>query len=239
MTVRAWAFVAIAVAAGCNSLTGASDVQFAETEAASEPDASTDENTLPRERDAGPAAPPDARAPADAGYVEAEADAPRGPLRAFVTSETWSGNLGGLAGADLKCKLAAEAAGLGGTGVWIAWASTNSDNVRALDRLTSEGPWHLVDGTVLAATKADVVDGVMSPALRRTELNQAIDAVNDRTWTGTRADGASAQYDCARWMSGNGNSAGTVGEANQSNGTWSNLGPESCNNLNRLYCFEL
>jgi hypothetical protein len=239
MRVRAWAFMAIAVAAGCNSLTGASDVGFAEPEEAPEADASTGTTGLPRERDAGGAAPLDARAVVDAGGADAEADAPRGPLRVFVTSETWTGNLGGLAGADLKCKLAAAAANLGGTGVWVAWASTNADNVRALDRLASDGPWHLVDGTVLAATKADVVDGVMSPTLRRTELNEPIDDVNDRTWTGTRADGTPAPYDCARWMSANGNSAGTVGEANQSNGSWSNLGPESCNNQNRLYCFEL
>jgi hypothetical protein len=231
--------MAIAVAAGCNSLTGASDVGFAEPEEAPETDASAAPTELPRERDAGGAAPPDARAVVDAGVADAEADAPRGPLRVFVTSETWTGNLGGLAGADLKCKLAAAAANLGGTGVWVAWASTNGDNVRALDRLASDGPWHLVDGTVLATTKADVVDGVMDPALRRTELNQVIDVVNDRTWTGTRADGTPAMNDCGRWTSGSGNTGGTVGEANQKNGNWSNLGPETCNNLNRLYCFEL
>lgn len=239
MRRRLWAVTAFGILAGCNALTGASDVTVVAT-AEDEPDASTEVvDPLPTERDAAkPTVVVDAE-PVDAGAADADADAPRGPLRAFVTSQTWSGNLGGLAGADLKCKQAAEAAGLGGTGVWVAWASTNSDNVRALDRVTSNGPWHLVDGTVLAVDKADLTDGVLDPALRRTEQNQVIDAMNDRTWTGTRPDGTPAQNDCARWMSGSSNSAGAVGEANQKGGNWTNLGPESCNNANRLYCFEL
>jgi hypothetical protein len=176
----------------------------------------------------------------DAGSAEAAVDAAyMGPLRAFVTDETWTGNLGGLTGADQKCAAAALVANLGGSGRWAAWLSTAKDDVRAVDRVTSDGPWQLVNGDVLATSKADLTDGDLQRPPRRTEKNVEINAVNDRVWTGTKPDGTSAQYDCALWTSGAGQSAGHVGEANNSGGNWSLAGPETCNNVNRLYCFEL
>lgn len=232
---------AIVAGAGCNSLTGAGDVSFLEPdEEQVEEDAGGSE--LPPSRDAGESARDVATGPIDAGVADADAEAGyTGPLRAFVTSQTWTGNLGGIAGADQKCKDAAQAGNLGGSGNWMAWVSTNgaATTVRAIDRLTSLGPWQMVDGTIIAVDRTDLTDGQLAAALRRDEKNTVVDAVNDRTWTGTRPDGTPGQNDCAKWTAGNGQNAGTVGEANQANGNWSNLGPESCNNDNRLYCFEL
>ena len=54
------------------------------------------------------------------------------PKRVFVTSTTYKGNLGGLAGADAKCQTRANAASLGGT--WKAWLSDSTTS--AASRLT-------------------------------------------------------------------------------------------------------
>src|SRR3989344_6490978 len=49
-----------------------------------------------------------------------------GSKRAFVTSATYHGNLGGLAGGDAECQSLANAASLGG--IWKAWLSDSSTN---------------------------------------------------------------------------------------------------------------
>ncbi len=233
---------AVLFGAGCNMLTGASEVSFlSPDDGGEEPDGSL-ATPMPRE-DAGNRTETDSAGPAvvdagdpDAALVDA---AYQGKLRAFVTDETWTGNLGGLAGADLKCAAAALAANLGGSGRWVAWLSTNDNDVRAVNRVTSDGPWELVNGDVLATSKADLTDGNLQRAPRRTEKNEAINTVNDRVWTGSRADGTPSQYDCALWTSGGGGSVGHVGEANNNGGGWSFADAETCNNVNRLYCFEL
>lgn len=228
----------LGIAAGCNSLTGATDVSFVDLEPTEEDAGSS--GAVVREKDAAPPPQQDAgTVPVDAGAADADADAgPRGPLRAFVTSQTWTGNLGGLAGAAALCKQAADAAGLGGQ--WVAWLSTNGNN--AVDRLTGVGPWQLVDGTVIATNKVDLTDGAMPQRLRRTEKNQVIDTLDDRVWTATNPNGTATAPDCNGWTA-NANARGIVGQANEANGAWTNLDTgangEGCGNTNRLYCFEL
>lgn len=231
---------ALIASGGCNLLTGAADVAVEDPGSTfGEPDGSlaspepAPEPSLPP-KDAGASTPSDAGLVSDGGDAEA---GPRGPLRVFVSSQTWNGGqIGGLAGADQKCNDAALAAGLGGK--WVAWMSTNQDNVRAVDRLTSDGPWQMVDGQTIATSKADLLDGTLMVALRRTEKNDLIDTINDRVWTGTRPDGTPAPYDCGMWTNAGGN--GNCGEAEFANGgRWSNNVVEACGNVNRLYCFEL
>src|SRR4051794_18448419 len=68
----------------------------------------------------------------------------------FVTSMTYGSNLGGLTGADAKCRTLATAASLGGT--WKAWLSTTSTN--AIDRIVDVGPWYLMNGVKTFNNKA-------------------------------------------------------------------------------------
>ncbi len=60
--------------------------------------------------------------------------------RIFVTSTLYSGNLGGLSGADAKCLTAAQSVNLPGT--WKAWLS--SSTINAIDRIAEVGPWYFV-----------------------------------------------------------------------------------------------
>ena len=68
----------------------------------------------------------------------------------FVTSLIYSGNLGGLSGADAKCSLRAQAGGLSGS--WKAWLSDANNN--AIDRITDVGPWVDTKGTTIFNNKS-------------------------------------------------------------------------------------
>jgi hypothetical protein len=73
----------------------------------------------------------------------------------FVTSRTFQGDLGGLAGADAACQLAAMSANL--PGIYQAWLS---DGVASpVTRFTRGTNYRLVDGTVIARDFDDLTDG--------------------------------------------------------------------------------
>jgi hypothetical protein len=81
---------------------------------------------------------------------------PPQPMRFFVTSETGTGNLGGLAGADARCQRLAQAAGAPANRTWRAYLSTQGAGaVNARDRIGT-GPWHNAKGTQIAANVADL-----------------------------------------------------------------------------------
>lgn len=88
-----------------------------------------------------------------------QSEAPREPMRFFVTSATpETGNLGGLEGADRICQDLAAAAG-GGSFTWRAYLSTQEAGgapaVNARDRIGA-GPWHNAKGVLIAANVADL-----------------------------------------------------------------------------------
>jgi hypothetical protein len=71
---------------------------------------------------------------ADGGLVDGASDRPN---RMFLSSETMTGDLGGLAGADAKCSMLASAAGLDGTFIALLWANEMS----ASSRLAGSRGW--------------------------------------------------------------------------------------------------
>ncbi len=83
------------------------------------------------------------RAPSGFDDGPADTSPPTDHKRIFMTSTTYTGDLGGVEGADAKCALVADGANLGGT--WKAWIS--SSTVNAIDRIDDVGPWYLVGGT--------------------------------------------------------------------------------------------
>lgn len=84
------------------------------------------------------------------------AQPPPPPMTFFVTSETGTGNLGGLAGADARCQRLAEAAGSPATRTWRAYLSTQGAGaVNARDRIGA-GLWHNAKGARVALNVADL-----------------------------------------------------------------------------------
>ncbi|HTZ18430.1 MAG TPA: hypothetical protein VMB78_08320, partial [Dissulfurispiraceae bacterium] len=99
------------------------------------------------------------------------------PLKAFITSASHNGNLGGFDGADTMCQTAAEVAGL--PGAYRAWLSTSSTdaychvlgyNGTKMNKCgqsslpTAAGPWIRTDGVPFAGTIDKLVSGeIYSP----------------------------------------------------------------------------
>ena len=81
--------------------------------------------------------------------------APPQPMGFFVTSETHTGNIGGIAGADAICQRLAAAAGAGNR-TWHAYMSTSGAGaVNARDRI-GNGPWYNAKGEIIAQNVADL-----------------------------------------------------------------------------------
>ena len=108
---------------------------------------------------------------------------PMSSNRVFVTSTNYTGNLGGLAGADAKCQERANAANLGGT--WKIWLSdtTGSPSTRFTK---SSNPYKLLNGTTIANNWSDLTDGTLQNPLNMTELGTT---VQTSTWTNTKING--------------------------------------------------
>jgi hypothetical protein len=156
-----------------------------------------------------------------------------GTKRVFVTETTYAGGtMGGLAGADQKCNLSAQAANLGGT--WVAWASNGNTN--AIDRVTGTGPWVVLGTTTTAFNnKANLATSPLVP-INATEQGHTVSYLDGSVWTGTGSGGSAATSTCGGWSSGS--SYGHYGSA-VSTASWTSVGDDLCANTNRLYCFEL
>ena len=73
----------------------------------------------------------------------------------FVTRQDFTGNLGGLSGADDKCNTAATAGGLPGT--YTAWLSDSGNDAK--DRVTQSAlPYLRTDGVRVADNFADILN---------------------------------------------------------------------------------
>jgi hypothetical protein len=136
----------------------------------------------------------------------------------FFATSTGSGemggNLGGLAGADAKCKTLATAVGAGDK-EWVAWLSVDrgpgGTPINAKDRVGT-GPWRDVRGRIIAMTLADLLTGMdMRPRGDMDAVNDLLDEkgqvvtkqpLQHDILTGTRADGTVATgQTCADWTS--------------------------------------
>jgi hypothetical protein len=141
----------------------------------------------------------DAPAQADASLVDAAPliDAPPPSKKAFISSLTFFADFGGTSQADTACQNMAAAAGL--VGVYRAWLSTTAaDSV--VNRFShSTVPYTLVNGTVIATSFADLVDGTIAHGIDLTETGVPLTDTGitmchgaptcAQTFTNTLADG--------------------------------------------------
>jgi hypothetical protein len=156
----------------------------------------------------------------------------------FVTSMSFNGNLGGLAGADQQCQNLATVAGLYNPTNYKAWLSDNTTN--AVDRLEhAPVPYLSVRGygTIIAQNWDDLVDGALANPIRFDEYGRL---VTDRVWTGTMSDGTKAGSDCSGWTSAKSTVKGSYGLSSDLTSLWTDNQPpdKSCSQKLRLYCVE-
>ena len=160
--------------------------------------------------------------------------------RFFTTSAIYDGHgVGGLAGADAKCNLAALAGDLGGT--WVAWLSDSTTD--AIDRIPDVGPWFLVNGyTAVFAGKAQLAGNPLAylPIDEMGDRMSQTEGQGRFVWTGTVAGGTRGAT-CADWTDATIGETGTAGDLLYTDGRWTDgeqPAQESCNLLHHLYCFE-
>ena len=162
----------------------------------------------------------------------------------FVTSVLYTGNLGGLAGADLKCQTLAEDAGL--PGVFYAWLSDGA--IAPSNRFIKSGvPYVLSTGIVVAKNWTDLIDGTLQHAIDTTESKggapipaAGCSAGKPTVWTNTLEKGTPWNLNgCDGWAKTTG--AARQGHAKATNFTWSKFcegQAASCAWKAALYCVE-
>jgi hypothetical protein len=159
--------------------------------------------------------------------------------RIFVTAATYSGSLGGIAGADAKCATSAAAANLPGT--FKAWISDKSSN--AVDRMADVGPWYLINSPIKAFNNRANLATVPLEAVNVNERGEDT-AFDAEAWTGTASDGTKhpdvvAAYGlCDSWTQASYYN-GVAGYANSTTSSWT-AGHTSvdCHTLKHLYCVQ-
>jgi hypothetical protein len=185
---------------------------------------------------------PDAAGSPDAAIPDA---APLAPKRVFQTVAEFDGALGGLTGADAKCQFEADAAGLGGT--WMAWLGDDSGN--PLSRFTKSATGYaLLDGTVIADSWSDLVDGSIDHKINITSDGAVVPTwILEKVWTNVTSSGTThfAQHHCDGWTSQasmDPEDRGALGDPHTANAYWTegsaNGVATSCFFDNHLYCFE-
>jgi hypothetical protein len=155
--------------------------------------------------------------------------------RVFVSSATYTAQLGGYAGADATCQTLANAAGLGG--VWMAWISDGSSSPSARFTRASYA-YRLLDGTTVAASYSALTGGSLAHAIDRDERAHAVSGTTE-VWTATNTDGTLAASACNGFTSSSHGAAYAVeGISGNADGTWTNVYEQFCDRTAHLYCVE-
>jgi hypothetical protein len=168
------------------------------------------------------------------------------PCYVFVTDTAYTGNLGGVAGADTICQNDAVAHGLPGT--YKAWLSNHwvfdQPNSGPITRFTNPvGPYERVDGVQVSPSWTDLIT---VPWTIEHPINLTAGGVQisggQLTWTNTYADGKASSNNlnntCQDWTSADGTYVGEFGMADETSSYWSAYNFTTCDTLRPFYCFQ-
>ena len=155
----------------------------------------------------------------------------------FITSEVYQGfAIGGLYGADQRCRSLAAKAELPRFLTFKAWLSTPA--MSASDRLQhSRGRYVLVNGLVVAQNWEALTSGTLENSIMVDEKSMT---QNTLAWTGTLASGEQslgAEF-CADWDESGAFEMGGIGLSASADSTWSFFENSGCIANAHLYCVE-
>ncbi len=166
------------------------------------------------------------------------------PNLLFVSTAVYTGNLGGLAGADAKCQQLATAASLPGN--YVAYLSSINGNtpIHAPSRVGAASGWvRAADNVPVMNSITQFAAGTLFNPPRLTETGVDVGGTQfPFAWTGTSTSG---QYDgaCspAAFFSPWGGAFGTAsaGAATSTTSTVVKVGDASCGSELRLYCLGI
>jgi hypothetical protein len=163
-----------------------------------------------------------------AGCTSAGDDDCAAPNRMFVTSVEYDGNLGGLAGADARCRERAQAAGL--TPTFIALLATST--VSLFDRLGEAQGWVRLDGKPFAGTVDDLIAGTLLYPAVTDEFGKNA-GVSYSAFTGFYPDST-----CRDWRSNAAADRSSGGLCASTGSQWHSYFIDPCDKKSRLLCFE-
>lgn len=153
--------------------------------------------------------------------------------RIFVTSGKWDGNLGGLSGADARCREEKIDNRLKGT--WEALLSTSTINMK--DRVPNT-IFKNMAGEEVARDKNDLFDGTISAPI----LLPDGEATDKPAWTGSdsNASGGASNATCASWTKNVVDLEGKsiIGYPNKIDDDWLVDSVDTCNNAHKIYCVK-
>lgn len=170
----------------------------------------------------------------------------------FISSASYSGMIGGVSGADLKCQTLAQAVGLTNPFKFRAWISAgiHSPITRFEQIALTDAPYILRDGRVVAQDFDELV--VMGPRTGVSLTEKGSQLVYKSVWTNTSADGQqfSQANHCSEWTTSSASSSSRLGvnaveiEAGpewnswQNDRLWTSASTAKCYTVAHLYCFE-
>jgi hypothetical protein len=160
---------------------------------------------------------------------------------AFVTRAAFTGKLGGIAGADLKCDEAAKAVTALAGHSFRAWLSDTT--AAATSRLPHGTSGYVrTDQGAIVTSFDDLVDGSITAPIALDEKGLALPAgsIEQSVWTGTTADGLvdPDDFHCANWTADTITATGLFGDSQAMDAAWTEASTSSCNAERHLYCVE-
>jgi hypothetical protein len=135
----------------------------------------------------------------------------------FLSDATYSGNLGGFAGADSKCNADVNKPITDANITYKALLNGNGATVLNVDYYTANG-----SSLIATATGVNLVgySGLTNP----------ISSINSRVWTG-----ADTNKDCSNWTQGD-STTGSYGISNELGGSYYGGFVQFCSSSAKLYC---
>jgi hypothetical protein len=157
--------------------------------------------------------------------------------RVFTTSTQYTGDLGGISGANSICTSVARNAGL--VRNYVALLSTDTSAMNS--RIQGSGPVYKIDRnqtrTLVAETLTKFI--VIVPILSPLNLNEYGDTITVATWTGSSGSGGSATNNCTNWTSSSGGINGEPGNSSAITTSWKSGVNDACSSSKSLYCVSL
>jgi hypothetical protein len=162
---------------------------------------------------------------------------PSGGKRIFVTRTSYDGKMStAFTGdnIDQLCQTAADGAALGGT--FVSWAVSPA-GVLPISRLTAQGPWYALDGTLLFNNKENLKTTPMNP-IELDEFKQACQFCE--VWTGLTSGGVAAVgcYYTKYWNDNSSSGSGRAGSTSATDSSWIDKRDADCRESKHLICVE-
>ncbi len=161
--------------------------------------------------------------------------------RIFLTDIGYTGNLGGVTGADTICRNDNANPNGPGTGNWKAMlvGAGRQACVTAYCTTTAENvDWVMRPNTPYRRPSGELIGTTNSGGVFVFDISLGVSDMDVGVWTGIAGDWQSAPANCSNWSDGMNTSYGSFGFANGVNVGMLQYGDNDCSIAQRLYCVE-